>query len=26
LMQASGKFDEFIQGMKQQCYANDKAA
>ena len=26
LMQQSGKFDEFIEGMKQQCYGLDKAA
>jgi len=25
-MQQSGKFDEFIEGMKQQCYGLEKAA
>ena len=26
MMQQSGKFDEFIEGMKQQCYGLEKAA
>ena len=26
LMQQSGKFDEFIEDMKKQCYKFDKAA